>query len=417
MEEWQVVHENLCTLASQECEHAASLAHWLRAAERVRVFEHVGCGSLLEYLERVLGYTPHTAKERLRVANALETLPKLSDALARGEMSFCCVRELTRVATPETEDEWIEAARGMLVRQVEELVAGRTRGDHPDCLPDPDVRKRRARFELSPEVFALVRQARQVLQEELGGGYLEDDAFIEALCKRALEGSADRAQHQIAITVCEKCKRGFQDGAGAVVEIDERALEQARCDAENIGSIDGARPDRANQDITPATRRFVRARDHGKCRVPGCRASYGIDIHHIVFRIDDGNHEPDNLILLCSAHHRALHEGLLVIRGNARGCHFEQRAVEPIRTMIMTAVPMENRLNAETKSPIETPVERRVSERDVAMAVGALTHMGYRASDAKKMVALARSHVGPEVSLKDLIVKALHTVPLPVVKT
>jgi hypothetical protein len=266
-------------------------------------------------------------------------------------------------------------------------------------------------------VFALVRQARQVLQEELGGGYLEDDASIEALCKRALEGSADRAQHQIAITVCEKCKRGFQDGAGAVVEIDERALEQARCDAENIGSIDGARPDRANQDITPATRRFVRARDHGKCRVPGCRASYGIDIHHIVFRMDDGNHEPDNLILLCSAHHRALHEGLLVIRGNARGCHFEQRAVERIRTMIMTAVPMENRLRGEDTAEPSGKKDESVADRDVAMAVGALVHMGYRASDAKKMVSLARSHVGRTHSLQELIVKALHTVPPPIVKT
>jgi hypothetical protein len=54
-------------------------------------------------LERTLGYAPRTAQDRLRVARSLGSLPRLTDALACGELSFSAVRELTRVATPASE--------------------------------------------------------------------------------------------------------------------------------------------------------------------------------------------------------------------------------------------------------------------------------------------------------------------------
>ena len=51
------------------------------------------------------------ARERVRVARALGTLPLLADALARGELSYAKVRALTRVATPETEANLLAVGR------------------------------------------------------------------------------------------------------------------------------------------------------------------------------------------------------------------------------------------------------------------------------------------------------------------
>src|SRR5207247_450609 len=73
---------------------------------------------------------------------ALGELPELNEALASGELTFTAVRELTRVVTPETEDEWIEAATDKNVRQIEELVAGHRPGDRPSDPGDPAVRTR-----------------------------------------------------------------------------------------------------------------------------------------------------------------------------------------------------------------------------------------------------------------------------------
>src|SRR6185295_3179074 len=105
---------------------------WLREAEALQIWRPLGMVSALDYLERVLGYAPRTAQDRLRVARALGDLPRLEAAFASGRFAFSAVRELTRVATPSTESAWLHAAAGKNLRQIEELVAHRKPGDGPD---------------------------------------------------------------------------------------------------------------------------------------------------------------------------------------------------------------------------------------------------------------------------------------------
>src|SRR6059058_2096236 len=50
-----------------------------------------------------VGLAPGAAREHVRVARALGTLPLLAQALACGELSYSKVRALTRVVTPEAE--------------------------------------------------------------------------------------------------------------------------------------------------------------------------------------------------------------------------------------------------------------------------------------------------------------------------
>jgi hypothetical protein len=72
---------------------------------------------------------------------------------------------------------------------------------------------------------------------------------------------------------------------------------------------------RARQDVPPAVHRAVMRRDGGRCVVPGCRNGAFLDVHHINLRSEGGKHEPDGLIVICSAHHRAAHRGQLIIEG------------------------------------------------------------------------------------------------------
>src|SRR6188768_1200026 len=104
-------------LDAQEC--AA-----LREAQKLVIWRAYGCASLVEYMEREMGYTQRAAIERLRVAKAIEEVPALGEALDQGALSFSGARELSRVVTPETQEEWIEAAQDKNVRQIEEMVSG-----------------------------------------------------------------------------------------------------------------------------------------------------------------------------------------------------------------------------------------------------------------------------------------------------
>src|SRR6185437_10345772 len=122
-------------------------------------------------------------------------------------------------------------------------------------------------------------------------------------------------KHQVQTTICSACKQGWQDGAGVKLPLDAADVARAECDAQRIGS--DREPGRATQDVAPKIVRFVHRRDGGRCRVPGCRSSRYLEIHHVVPREAGGNHEPENLVLLCDGHHRAVHEGTLAIAGSS----------------------------------------------------------------------------------------------------
>jgi hypothetical protein len=147
--DWHAIDRALRSVAGRRAALDAGEARWLREAEALQIWRPLGMVSVLDYLERVLGYAPRTAQDLLRVARALGALPRLTAALASGELAFSVVRELTRVATPATEGAWVSRARGSNLRQIEDLVAHRKPGDTacPSCagreLASPWVMKTR----------------------------------------------------------------------------------------------------------------------------------------------------------------------------------------------------------------------------------------------------------------------------------
>ena len=55
-------------------------------------------------------------RERVRVGRALRTLPQIEQAFIDGELSYSRVREVTRVATVQTERGWLELAQALDMR-------------------------------------------------------------------------------------------------------------------------------------------------------------------------------------------------------------------------------------------------------------------------------------------------------------
>ena len=125
------------------------------------IWRRLGKPSLLAYMKDVLGYAPKTARDRMRVAVALDEMPALAEALENGDQSYSALRELTRVVTPNTQREWCDAVRGKNLRQIEELVGVHRRGDLPTDPPNPDLAPRVVRFEVTTATYALLRQAQR----------------------------------------------------------------------------------------------------------------------------------------------------------------------------------------------------------------------------------------------------------------
>jgi 5-methylcytosine-specific restriction endonuclease McrA len=387
---WKDAHRELQRIAKRRATLDVDEARWIVVAKRMRVHVELGYATFLEYLERVLGYRRRVAFERVRVAEALETLPRTREMLEDGEVSYSVVREITRVAEVETEQAWLDAIDGKTIDEVERIVSGHAPGDLPTDPGDPQLEPRRWAVDLDPDVYALVLEARRQIEEQMGGT-LDDNTFVAALCERALGAGAGDAnvkpRYQIALTICERCERATQDARGQVIDVAPTVPARTLCDAEHVGHLDG-RPERVTSEIPLKTRRHVLRRDHGRCRVPGCRGSKWLEIHHIVPRAEGGGHEPEKLVTLCGAHHRAHHEGKLLIRGRApHDLVFEHPDGTPYG-------------HASSR-------ERMAAGDDViAQATSALTNAGYKRVEADRAIAASRAH-GGTLRLEDLLRAAL----------
>ena len=377
MDEWVVAHHDLVSVGKARAQHEHALARALVRALRADCAKALGLGSFYEYAERFAGLTPRQTEERLRVGAAFADLPELEAALQAGRLHFSAVRELSRVATAQTEAAWIKAAEGKTLREVEHMTAGHEPGDDPGDPARPEVRQHRIVMEVSAETYATFREAQTQLRREHEGSLSEDEMLL-LMSRKVLGGPADAgtSSYQIQMTLCDSCGRASQDGAGLEVPVDSTVAELAQCDAQVLRS-----GKRAAQDVPPATRRQVVRRHHNRCAVNGCRHCTWTDVHHVVPREDGGTHDPDGLVLLCSVHHKACHRGALIIEGrystgfrfyHADGSHYGAAA------------------NAAAAGLLS----------DVFQA---LRNAGFKETEARGILARVRPHVGAGTELADAV--------------
>jgi len=158
----------------------AHLLHLIREFD-ARGGWNSGFRSCAAWLSWRVGLDLGAARERVRVARALGTLPLLAQALGHGELSYAKVRALTRVATPETEERLLGVGRAGTAAHVERIVRGWRRVNrHAEARETGRQHANRVlhvyededgtvvlRGRLTPEVGALLIKALQAARETL----------------------------------------------------------------------------------------------------------------------------------------------------------------------------------------------------------------------------------------------------------
>jgi hypothetical protein len=183
----QTEPRDLDQLGDEIAELSAHLeAATARLLDLIREFDaragwNTGFRSCAAWLSWRVGLDLGAARERVRVARALGTLPLLARALATAELSYAKVRALTRVATPETEEQLLKVGRAGTAAHVEQIVRGwrlvdriaearqaarRHAGRALRVYPDEDGMVT-VRGRLEPEVGALLMQALTAARETL----------------------------------------------------------------------------------------------------------------------------------------------------------------------------------------------------------------------------------------------------------
>jgi len=323
---------------------------------------NTGFRSCAAWLSWRVGLDLGAARERVRVARALGSLPLLAQALAHGQLSYAKVRALTRVATPETEARLLAVGRAGTAAHVERIVRGwrsvDRRAEARETARRHASRALHVRTDedgmvvvsgrLEPEVGALLTQALAAARETLyqrarardevaanpGGVSAETPSLAQqqadALALLAesalhhLDPGAPGERYQVVVHVDAQVLADPDQPGQSVLDggarVSAETSQRLACDASRVvmrhddnGRLVeiGAR----TRTIPPALRRALHHRDRS-CRFPGCSVRFGQG-HHLRHWARGGPTTLSNLALLCRRHHRAVHEeGYQVARGS-----------------------------------------------------------------------------------------------------
>ena len=177
-------------------EITAATREFLKAlaySDRHRDWEDEGFGSCAEWLAWRIGITKGTANEKVRAARALEDLPLISEAMARGDLSFSKVRALTRAATPDNEGELLEFALAGSAANLERLVRGWKTLSRFDEQQQERLRHNRRCFSVFPDEDGMY-VVRGRLDPEVGAALMRAvEAASDALFTGASRESGGRS--------------------------------------------------------------------------------------------------------------------------------------------------------------------------------------------------------------------------------
>jgi len=303
--------------------------------------------SCAHWLNWQCGIDIGAAREKVRVAHALEKLPRIAAAMARGELSYSKARALTRVACEKTEEYFLSIALHGTAAHVEKLVRVYRRAKESEELSreaqQQATRKVSYFYEedgslvlkarLPAEIGARVLKALDVAvndvsaatsEERLSWGARRADALgqiAESFLQHGIEAMNSADRHQIVIHVDAETLRKTSAGRCELEDGPSLSAETVRrfaCDASIVTVLEDAEGEplnvgRKTRSIPPALRRALNARDRG-CRFPGCSHTRYVDGHHIHHWSKGGETKLSNLVQLCRFHHRQVHEGNVVVQ-------------------------------------------------------------------------------------------------------
>ena len=260
-----------------------------------------------------------------RGALVIQALQKVVDA-RKDERDAYYEGLLTGDAAPEAAPEEEQHGPGNVSAETERPVAGA-------CEHEPTDLPAGLKFELSN---AERRYA---------------DALVEVAEHYLANGPGKRGRrYEVVLTIGRNELAAQKTAGGAHYHvdpdwgIDEEDARRIACDADITEFIQDARGNLLNyerrQRIVPARLlRALKLRDHNRCRFPGCAHQRYVEAHHVEHWIDGGETRLDNLVLLCSAHHRLLHHGAFRIVVDDDGLVFVSRHGEVIEPALRPQFP------------------------------------------------------------------------------
>ena len=303
-------------------------------ADRCDAWKDSGARDMAHWLAMRYGISEWKARRWIACGHALERLPAISEAFSSGSLGIDKVVELTRFATAETEVRllrWAARVSGAAIRHRGDLEARRQLQEAQQAEERRFLQwwytedSFQLRGELPLAQGAIVAKALDRVAEtipEMPGTedddpYPQDTRRADALVVLGSSRIASDPDPDRATVVIHAQLEGLASGSGGC-EIEDGPVihpETARrllCTARVQTVLEDERGDviklgRMHREPPAWMLRQLTHRDRG-CRFPGCGNRRFAQAHHLTWWSRGGRTELENLALICSFHHKLVHE-------------------------------------------------------------------------------------------------------------
>ncbi len=287
---FSLLHEKALKVAANFKRAESELISLLQEIESCRGYSELGYTSLFTYVNQCLGLSEACAYQLIVVSRKSITVPELQRAIARGETTVSKAKVIASVITRENQAQWLAKASLLPTRALEKAVAE----SRPEA-PKRDIAK--------PE----------------GNGFTRLNVSLDEEAMRALERARELLAQKKgqAISLSETVKELTQayvkrhDPVAKADRNHRKALHVKSSPDETTKTTETTKTSQ-NAKIPRTHVHAVHHRDRGACQyqLSGgelCASKQWIHIHHIQPKSEGGPNTKENLITLCSAHHRLLH--------------------------------------------------------------------------------------------------------------
>ena len=326
-------------------------------AELARLERSLPGVTLRQWMAMSVGLTAAEAARCARLAARLEALPGLSAAFAEGCVSEGIVDLCASVATPDNEDEVLNAARYASGAQLQTLVRAmkRVKRSERDAEPVPesvgttvgDDGMWRLRATLSAERGAEVEAALRAERDDLWDTYRNAKDTAEHTAAAHAAAETDPAEHPAprrptsADALVAMARRSLSEHTTAAGTLPARYQINILIDADDLfnpdgwGRIHGGGPidiptieallsessivvllhdngvpvlATSPEPLATTQQRHALLLRDSTCRFPGCGRTHHLRAHHLIHRADNGPTALWNLVWLCNEHHTRIHQ-------------------------------------------------------------------------------------------------------------
>jgi hypothetical protein len=285
------------------------------------------------------------ARALVETARALPERPRLATVAMEGRLSDEQLEAAVRVATPDTDAEWAAAAPGWTAGSLRSAAKNRHTVTREEAIERDRQRRVTYRWDQQrgglrlrgwfPDLDgATVAAALEAGADRMGpvtGDPWDPypmrcaDVVLDAL-GRDLDEPTDASRATVVVHAPEPALRDGSVAPGAhldagteTITIANETARRASCDAVAQVVIEDEqgvpiRLGRRTRTVPPHLWRLLKERDR-HCQAPGCDRTRGLHAHHRRHWIDGGTTDLDNLILLCTVHHRMVHEHAWTLHG------------------------------------------------------------------------------------------------------